>query len=203
MSKEMWDSRYAAEEYVYGKDPNAFFKAEIDKLVPGTLLLPAEGEGRNAVYAAGKHWDVHALDQSVEGRKKAFSLALGAGVTIRYDLADLMSVDLPADHFDAIGLIFVHLPSPGRNPFHIRVSEWLKPGGTLILEGFSKEQIRFTSGGPRDPDMLFSTTDLQKDFSGLEILKLEQLETFHDEGAFHRGNSSVVRMVARKKSASL
>ena len=169
MSKEMWNSRYAAEEYVYGKDPNAFFKAEIDKLVPGTLLLPAEGEGRNAVYAAGKHWDVHALDQSVEGRKKAFSLALGAGVTIRYDLADLMTVDLPAENFDAIGLIFVHLPSPVRNPFHIRVCEWLKPGGTLILEGFSKEQIRFTSGGPRDPTCSFRPPICRKILAALKF----------------------------------
>ena len=55
--KEFWDTRYAEIDFAYGKTPNTFFKDSIDKLTPGKLLLPADGEGRNAVYAATKGWD--------------------------------------------------------------------------------------------------------------------------------------------------
>ena len=105
MSKEMWDQRYAESEYVYGINPNEFFKQELDKLVPGKILLPAEGEGRNAVYAAEKGWVVSAFDQSEEGRKKSMLLAADRKVTIDYHIRDLETHDYPVDHFDAIALV--------------------------------------------------------------------------------------------------
>ena len=60
--KEFWNERYSQEAYAYGTEPNAFFKSRIDQLSPGKLLLPAEGEGRNAVYAATKGFEVSAYD---------------------------------------------------------------------------------------------------------------------------------------------
>jgi len=76
---DFWNARYAAAEYAYGTEPNAFFKAQLDQLTPGRLLLPAEGEGRNAVYAAKKGWEVVAFDQSDAGQKKALKLAKETG----------------------------------------------------------------------------------------------------------------------------
>lgn len=198
MSKDMWNQRYNSAEYIYGREPNVFFRSEIDKLQPGKLLLPAEGEGRNAVYAARQGWDVLALDQSEAAHRKAIGLAGEAGVTFTYRVTDLLHTDLPPRSFDCIALIFVHFPSASRAAFHTRVAEWLKPGGTLILEAFSKDQLQYSSGGPKDADMLFSITDLAADFSSLRIIRNEELITFHDEGEFHRGDSSVVRLVAIK-----
>ena len=59
--KEFWNSRYQEKEYAYGLEPNLFFKSELIKLIPGKALFPAEGEGRNAVFAAKSGWEVTAL----------------------------------------------------------------------------------------------------------------------------------------------
>ena len=65
-----------SEEYVYGTEPNQFFKEQLQKIIPaGKLLLPGEGEGRNAVYAAKLGWMVDAFDQSSVARTKALNLA--------------------------------------------------------------------------------------------------------------------------------
>ena len=73
--KNFWDERYKAKAYVYGKEPNQYFAEKLRELEPGKILLPAEGEGRNAVFAARQGWEVSAFDSSSEGRKKAFLLA--------------------------------------------------------------------------------------------------------------------------------
>ena len=198
MSKEMWNQRYAESEYVYGTNPNEFFKQELDKLVPGKILLPAEGEGRNAVYAAEKGWNVAAFDQSDEGRKKALRLAAERGVTIEYQIRDLETNDYPVDHFDAIALVFVHTPALKRQQIHHNLIRFLKPGGTLILIGYSKEQLQYNSGGPKEASMLFSQDELKEDFSDLHDVSIEKLVSEVEEGDFHRGKASVIQMVAVK-----
>ena len=198
MTKEMWDQRYAESAYVYGTNPNEFFKQELNKLLPGKILLPAEGEGRNAVYAAEKGWIVSAFDQSDEGRKKALRLASGRNVAIEYKIRDLETIDYPADHFDAIALVFVHSFAIKRQQIYRNLIRFLKPGGTLILIGYSKEQLQYNSGGPKDESMLFSEDELIKDFSALQIKSIRKIETMIQEGDFHNGNSSVIQLVAFK-----
>jgi len=73
MDSDFWNERYIAEEYVYGKEPNFFFFRNFinQKLqTPGKLLLPAEGEGRNAIFAAGHGYQVTAFDFSPDGKKR-------------------------------------------------------------------------------------------------------------------------------------
>ncbi|MFZ4562346.1 MAG: class I SAM-dependent methyltransferase [Bacteroidales bacterium] len=199
MTKKMWDQRYAESEYVYGTSPNTFFKLELDKLSPGKILLPAEGEGRNAVYAAEKGWKVWAFDQSEEGRKKALRLAAERHVMITYSLHDLNVPDYPVDFFDVVALVFVHTPSPARQQIHRNLLRFLKPGGKVILIGYSKEQLQFDTGGPRDEAMLFSLEEIKTDFSGTRILFLDQMETLVEEGDYHRGKASVIQLLAEKK----
>ena len=71
----MWDQRYSEQPYAYGTAPNAFVKASLDTQKPGKILFAAEGEGRNAVYAAQQGWEVEAFDLSAAGRDKALALA--------------------------------------------------------------------------------------------------------------------------------
>ena len=194
----MWDQRYAEENYVYGTTPNVFFKQELDKLKPGKILLPAEGEGRNAVYAASVGWDVCAFDQSDEGRRKAIRLAEKKNVNIAYVISDLENAVYPEDYFDVIGLMCVHSPGDKRHLVHRRLQKFLKPGGTLILIGFSKEQLKFASGGPKDLSWLFSPEELKADFEEMAEVSVKQIETEIVEGLYHQGKASVIQMTARK-----
>jgi len=196
---EFWETRYKSPSYAYGTKPNEFFKECIDKLKPGRLLLPAEGEGRNAVYAALRGWAVDAFDYSPIAREKALKLAGEACIIIQYETSTLQNFTAPANTYDLIGLIYAHMPSTDRRTVHQRLVSFLKPSGYLVLEAFHKEQLGRQSGGPQNPDMLYSRTDLLEDFKELEILKAE--ETYIDlrEGAYHNGSACVIRLIARKK----
>jgi ubiquinone/menaquinone biosynthesis C-methylase UbiE len=196
--ENIWDQRYGQEEYIYGKVPNAFFKQQTDKLKPGKILLPAEGEGRNAVYAAGKGWHVFALDMSQEGRNKALKLAEEAGVGIQYEICDLTSCPLPENEFDALAIIFAHFPSKTRSLVYRKLVRALKPGGTLILETFSKKQFGKTSGGPQNLDMLNNIEELEYDFKGFDFKEIYEVEVDLQEGDFHAGMAEVIRIVAVK-----
>ncbi len=196
--KAFWNQRYDEPEYAYGTQPNLFFKDQLDQLTPGKLLMPAEGEGRNAVYAAGKGWEVTAFDSSSSGQKKALQLAQEKKVTLNYVVADALEIVFPEASFDAVGLIFVHLPPDLRSIFHQKVVSWLKPGGTLILEGFSTDQLHHPSGGPREPAMLFSTAILREDFGTLQSLHIEEMITTLDEGRYHVGSAAVIRAVGTR-----
>jgi hypothetical protein len=198
-NSEFWDKRYDTEELVYGENPNVFFEQELNKIKPGRILLPGEGEGRNAVFAASKGWEVHAIDSSTVAKKKALSLAAKKGVEIQYYTSDILQMDLKDDYFDAIGLIYVHLPGFLRRAWHRKLLSSLKSGGILILEGFEKEQIGFSSGGPKDVQMLFDIEDLKKDFESLQISFAEKTELVLKEGPGHDGEARVVRLVGVKQ----
>jgi 2-polyprenyl-3-methyl-5-hydroxy-6-metoxy-1,4-benzoquinol methylase len=197
--KDVWEARYAADEYAYGEEPNAFFKTCLDRLpTPGRLLLPAEGEGRNAVYAARRGWTVDAFDFSAAGREKALRLAERHGVHINYEVADYETARIEAEAYDAVALIFAHKPESIRRAVHQRLVSALKPGGYLFLEAYSKDQLGYGTGGPPNEQLLYALEDLRKDFGDLELIELEQLEAEIHEGRYHTGLASVVRLVARR-----
>lgn len=196
---EFWETRYGSPVYAYGTQPNVFFKGSIDKLIPGRVLLPAEGEGRNAVYAAQRGWSVEAFDFSEAARQKALQLADTIGVSLRYTIATFEEIDVPADTYDLIGLIYAHMPSVERKLVHKRLISFLKPSGYVVLEAFHKEQLGNPSGGPQNSDMLYSRTDLLEDFNELDIQQLEEVYTDLNEGPYHRGSACVIRLVAQKK----
>jgi len=196
--KAFWDARYTAEAYAYGHTPNAFFAKQLSAHEPGRLLLPAEGEGRNAVFAAQRGWDVTAFDFSGSGREKALQLAEREKVSLRYELTDVRSFSYPEAAFEAAALIFAHLPPEDRHFLHQKVWQSLAAGGVLWLEAFSKEQLGRASGGPKKPDMLYHPEALAADFPEAAIQQLEVRETELDEGPFHQGKASVVRLIAKK-----
>lgn len=195
--KTLWDERYAQKEYVYGRQPNEFLKNYLDNYNPGSILLPAEGEGRNAVYAAKKGWQVTAIDYSVEGQKKALEWAEQNSVLINYEVVDLTEWQSNKE-FDVIALIYAHFTPKKREYIHQNLIRNLKPGSTILLEAFSKKQIEFDSGGPKDPEMLYNTDSLKSDFSGLQIDFLQERLIELNEGRFHLGEASIIRMIARK-----
>ncbi len=196
--KDLWDKRYSDQNYVYGKEPNAFFSTQMNRLTPGFLLLPGEGEGRNAVYAAEKGWEVEAFDQSFPGYEKAVDLASEKKVRINYQVCQLEDYSFKSEFYDLAGLIFFHLEHPARKYLHQRIFESLKPGGTLVLEAFHKDQLGRDTGGPRSLEMLVDEEILSDDFVAFETLILEKMVRKLNEGPFHQGEASVVRFVGKK-----
>jgi cyclopropane fatty-acyl-phospholipid synthase-like methyltransferase len=196
--QNFWDSRYALESYVYGVKPNRFLKESLNLIKPGEILFPAEGEGRNAVFAAKLGFSVTAFDSSTEGMKKAMRLALENKVEIDYRIESYESINLPENKFDVMALIFAHLAPECRRQYHQKLISSLKPGGLLILQGFSKEQINYHSGGPRDINMLFSEVELKGDFSDMKTLKITSEITLLSEGDFHQGTAAVINVLGYK-----
>jgi 2-polyprenyl-3-methyl-5-hydroxy-6-metoxy-1,4-benzoquinol methylase len=195
---DFWNERYATEEYAYGVEPNEYFKEQLKKLNPGKILFPAEGEGRNAVFAAKSGWQVFAFDPSTEGKRKAEKLASENGVSIDYQIAGYENIQYTPNSFDCIVLIFAHTYPQRRTEIHQKLTSFLKSGGTLILEGFSKNQISYNSGGPRDVNMLFSKEEMEMDFGHLSKLTINNALVELNEGPFHQGLASVIRVMGVK-----
>ncbi|MGB1384839.1 MAG: SAM-dependent methyltransferase [Flavobacteriales bacterium] len=213
----MWDERYRAHETVYGTTPNVFWASQLGLLaagfaagsaasdVPGTAALPCDGEGRNAVAAAKAGWDVWSFDASEVGVKKSLDLAAEAGVSIRAEVGDAFEV-VPGAQFDVVGLVFAHMPADRREEFHRRAWSWVKPGGRLVVEGFHRDQLGLTSGGPKDVAMLFEETTLASDLfqGGSEadgrVLWQARCEQILDEGPFHQGPAVTCQWVIQKNA---
>lgn len=197
--KNFWDQRYAAHDWSYGQLPNAYFKAFLDTIPsPGTMLLPGEGEGRNAIYAAQQGWQVDALDYSEVAQQKALAWATRLGLELNYQIQVLPEISPPQQQYDLIGLFFIHLPPEQRIRLHQQIPQFLKKGGKLILEAFNPDQLGKNSGGPKRLDMLFSKEMLAQDFKSLQILQLEACPVHLDEGVFHQGEAQIIRLLAEK-----
>ena len=199
--KEMWDERYAIRDYVYGTDPNQFFKQFIDDLTPGSIFLPGEGEGRNGVYAARLGWEVVAQDLSAVGRKKALALAAKNGVSMAYHLGNILDFRISPGKFDLVAIIFLHMASPQREQFHRQMVELLKPGGYLLMEAFESKQINYGTGGPPNADFLYQLKDIRTDFQALETLKAIEDTIILDSNLAHKGEGRVIQYIGKKVSS--
>lgn len=197
-TKQFWNERYSGNHFVYGENPNVFFKERISQLPPGKLLMPAEGEGRNAVYAAYKGWSVDAFDLSEKAKKRALELAKRHHVSINYVVSSYQDFEIKPAFYDAIGLVYAHIHTSLRRQIHRKLIKGLKSGGTLILEAFSKDQLGNKSGGPKDIDMLYSKEELIKDFESLDLKKAESMETVLSEGNHHTGKANIVRIIGER-----
>ena len=195
-----WDERYKEEGYVYGTEPNAFFAEKLKQMETGTIILPCEGEGRNAVFAASLGWKVNAYDSSIEGKNKAFKLAIERDVNFNYDVIDATKVEFEPNSADCVAFIYAHFPENIRKELHKKALSWLKPGGTLILEAFNPRQLGKSSGGPKDKTMLYEVEMMEDDFSELERLFVHSKTINLNEGKLHEGEAEIIRVVGVKSN---
>ncbi len=202
-NEAFWDDRYKNEEYVYGITPNEYLKEKIKDFKPGNALFPAEGEGRNAVYAATQGWHVKAFDQSMEGQKKAMAIAARHGVNIEYQVGEYQSLNFEFESFDLIALIYAHFPANDKIDYLRSIEKYLKKGGIILFEAFSKSHIHYQKlnnkvGGPKDIDMLFSLEEIKMVFKNYEVMELAEAEVELSEGKFHEGKGMVIRFCGKK-----
>lgn len=198
MSKEFWDSRYSEQEFAYGTEPNIFLKEQLENLKPGKALFPGEGEGRNAVYAATLGWKVDAVDFSSSARVKALKLAEINNVTINYKVCDLNEYQFKENYYNLIVMIFLHLPLELRKKVFCNSIRSLKENGRMIIEAFSKQQIKNASGGPRSIALLYSEQDILDLVKGLNTELIETKSINFEEGQYHKGKADIIRYVGVK-----
>lgn len=196
-AQEFWNERYAASEYIYGITPNLFLQEQLEKLQPGSILLPADGEGRNAVYAAKNGWKVTAFDISEEGMKKATKLASKNEVAVDFQVQNAVEFE-SAEKFDVIAFSYAHFPAEIRKNANQHLLKFLKPGGTVIFEAFAKSQLGRTSGGPKKEAMLYSIPEVKSEFPGLQFNLLREELVELSEGKHHQGEGCVIRFVGVK-----
>ena len=201
---ERWNERFSKEEFAYGEQPNDYLKEQLEKLETGKILFPAEGEGRNAVFAARLGWTVSAFDVSIAGKNKALRFAEANQVSIDYQIGELQKLNYTPEHFDVIALIYAHFPASIKSLYHKTLDKYLRKGGFVIFEAFSKRHVDYIAknekvGGPKDIAMLFSIDELKSDFQNYQIIELVEKEIELNEGPFHNGVGSVIRFVGRKK----
>ncbi len=195
----MWDERYASDLFAYGTEPNDFLM-EHASMLSGPVLSLAEGEGRNAVFLASLGLQVLGVDSSTVGLAKAQKLAALKGVSIQTATVDLATYTPPADSFGAVVSISAHLPSQVRKRLHWLVAQSIKPGGVIMLEGYSQAQINRNTGGPKDADMLLAQSDIEQEFPDFEVLLSREVEREVIEGNFHTGLASVVQFIGKRKA---
>lgn len=199
MSKTFWDERYAENGFAYGTEPNVYLQSMVQHLSPGQrVLVIGDGEGRNGVWLATQGLNVVAVDQSNIGLEKAQRLATEKAVSIETVCADLTSWQWPENEYDAVVIIYVHFSPEVRELLHKKVIACLKPGGQLIMESFTPEQLNFSSGGPPVLEMLYTAEMMRNDFNGLDIIQLEECVTELQEGKYHCGEGAVLRLFAKK-----
>jgi len=198
--QKMWDERFAQAEPVYGEQPNAYLRAQAHRFTPGCkILVPGDGYGRNGLWLARQGFRVTTVDLSPVGVERARKSAQAAGLAMSIEKADLTTWSWPVSAFDAVASIFLHLPPDLRSQIHAQMLGALKPGGLLIIEAFTPAQLKHSSGGPKQVELLYTAEILRRDFVWAEELELLEVEVDLDEGHMHRGRAAVVHGIFRKK----
>ena len=197
---DRWETRFSPPGYVFGKEPNAFLKAQAHRLRPGQAALSvADGEGRNGVWLAEQGLDVLSIDFSPVALAKARALAQERGVALRTEVADVTTWRWPEAAFDVIVAIFTQVVFPvERVRFFANLKRALKPGGLLLMQGYRVEQLTYRTGGPPEPERLYTRALLEEAFGDMAELEIREHDSAISEGTGHVGMSALIDLVARK-----
>lgn len=195
-----WNRRYAGDDFVFGTEPNEWLRAHADVWQPGQrVLCVADGEGRNSVWLAQRGLRVDAFDIAELGVAKARRLAASKGVDVHVEVADCDGYAWRPAAWDGIAAIFVQFAEPAlRARLFAHLIDSLKPGGTLLLQGYTPRQLEYRTGGPPVLEHLYTEPMLREAFAALEIVELRDYEAELAEGSGHLGWSALIGMVARE-----
>ncbi|MFD1705182.1 class I SAM-dependent methyltransferase [Siminovitchia sediminis] len=198
--RNQWHERFSAEEYIYGEEPNAFIKSKAHLLKDQSKIVCfAEGEGRNAVFLAKEGHEVTALDYAESGLLKTQRLADKNDVKVKTCKADLLEYEVKASRYDAAVMVFGHFHGQDQKTVFDKMLKAVKPGGMIMMEVYSKEQISYGTGGPRDTDMLYDPADLLDWSRGHKVRHFFYGEQFREEGKLHTGKAHVNQLILVKK----
>ena len=202
----VWSQRYrdVGEDYLFGTQPNRFLAHRAAQFAGGRRALAvADGEGRNSVWLAEQGLEVTAVEISDVAIAKARRLAVGRGVAVEFIRADMMSPDWPppelAGAFDwVVGIFIQFVGRDERERQFAAMKRLTRPGGRILLQGYTPKQLDYRTGGPSAVENLYTTALLRDAFADWTIEELVEYEDDVVEGNAHRGRSALIGMVARK-----
>ena len=196
----LWDQRYGTPEFLFGTAPNDYLSSQRHLLRPGMRALAvADGEGRNSVWLARQGLSVDAFDVSSVAVGKARRLPSDAQVAVDFRVADCDAWSWEPAHYDVVAAIFVQFADPAlRARLFANIIATLKPGGILILQGYTPKQLEYKTGGPGVLENLYTEELLRTELGALDIVELQSYEADLDEGTQHAGRSALIGLVGRK-----
>ena len=194
-----WNQRFAQDGYLFGENPNHYLQQQAAHLRPGRALAVADGEGRNGVWLAEQGLAVDAFDFSPVALDKARALAQARGVQVNWVCSDWQGFDWQPEAWANVVAIFIQFATPAeREAMFARMDACLQPGGTLVVQGYGYEQLRYNTGGPGKREHLYDENLLLQAFAGYEVLDLRTYEADLAEGNGHHGRSALVGLTAHK-----
>lgn len=200
--KKGWDARYDRDGYLFGTAPADFLAQRGDLLKANagkSALAIADGEGRNSVFMAQCGLDVTAMDSSEIGLAKARTLAANAGADVNFQFADLKTWDWAENAYDVVAAIFIQFADPAfRAEIFEGMKKTVKPGGLILLHGYTPKQLDYGTGGPPVAELLYTEDLLRDAFGDFEIEALTAYDREIDEGAGHSGMSALIDLIAHK-----
>ncbi len=196
----MWEARYQSDDYLFGTEPAAMLTARANWFAPGqSVLSVADGEGRNSVHLAARGLDVTALEYAPSALAKARRLAEARGVTVAFVEADVLAHDWPEAAYDIVLGVFIQFVGPDeRAQLFEGMARAVRPGGRIILHGYTPKQLDFGTGGPGRLENLYTPGILRAAFPGWQVDTCEAYEAHIEEGRGHSGMSALIDFAARK-----
>lgn len=196
-----WNRRFSRDDHLFGTAPNAWLQRHAGVWQPGQqVLCVADGEGRNSVWLAAHGLRVQAFDIASVGVDKARRLAASQGVEVDYRVADCDAYGWPEASLDGVAAIFVQFADPEmRTRLFAHMRRSLRPGGTLVLQGYTPRQLEYKTGGPPQVSHLYTEAMLREAFADMELLTLSEYEAELTEGDGHHGRSALIGLVARRR----
>jgi 2-polyprenyl-3-methyl-5-hydroxy-6-metoxy-1,4-benzoquinol methylase len=198
-----WNERFGTEQYVYGEEANEFIRSHASILKNHqTIVAFAEGEGRNAVFLAKKGHDVTAYDYALNGLSKTEALAERSGVKVKTEQKDLIYDELANESFDGAIMVFGHFEKKDQKTVFDKLVSIVKPGGIVMIEVYSEDQIRYKTGGPKTTEMLYNPSDILSWIKGYKILHFFYGEQERTEGKLHTGLGHVIQLILQKEKVN-
>jgi SAM-dependent methyltransferase len=197
---QTWNDRFSKDGYVFGTEPNQWLRRHASIWKPGSrILCVADGEGRNSIWLAKQGHRVEAFDISDVGVAKARRLANDCRVDVHFTVIGCDEFVWQAEHYDGVAAIFVQFADPAlRERLFRNMVSSIKPGGSLLLLGYTPKQLEYGTGGPSVLSHLYTPEMLREAFVGMDIQSLEAYETELNEGEGHKGRSAVIGLVATR-----
>ena len=194
-----WDERFSIEDYLFGAEPaQALVKLEHYLIPQGDTLVIADGEGRNSVYLASRGFRVTASDSSTVANVKAKALAASRNVAVDYQVEDFFDIDWSAKQYDNIvGIFFQFIPPDKIKQVLTALPTAIKKGGTLLIHGYTPQQIELATGGPKDVSLMYTKELFEDMFENVEILVNNEYQMQLTEGSGHNGPSALIDFVAQ------